>query len=274
MKIYYWLIALLFHVALCLPREFLLQNNNQSRVNNTSPSFMIYIIAHDQQSFATAKHYAANLTWAKPVLIRSTVYFESIAYVDVFPERYSEWADLSYVGMLSYKVAKGSIVPIQGMHSFAKLIRDAASEGFDCVPFIRGGLSLLEQGIRRHRADFLTVWNLLLTRLGYSEQKILDVSKALPFFRNAFVVRPMYMKMLCFAMQKAMLMIALNTDLQIALNKNSFYPGRPNVALRIFNATYYKMHPFVFERMTVFFLYAFNASVCSPTSSQNCLVNI
>lgn len=76
-------------------------------INNQTTNILIYIIFHDDNSRKSAfqSHFKfSNIT--RPIQIPSTRFFESIAYKEVFPNRYEEWKDKDYVGMMSYKVAQ------------------------------------------------------------------------------------------------------------------------------------------------------------------------
>jgi hypothetical protein len=227
------------------------------------PSFLIYVICHNEHSLAIAGKTVQNISWAKPVLIRSTKYFESIVYMDMFPFHYNEWKDLDYVGSISYKIAAATQF---GFEQLSTLIAVGHAAGYDVIPFVRSNHNLIKTAVVSHPQTFAPAWYALLEALEFSDTVASNHSANLKaFYRNAFVCRPAEMLLLSTSMSTAIMKVNMNSALSHLFEQDSHYKGEKSVSLRIFGKTYYELHPFVFERLPVFFFNMMQARVCLDT---------
>jgi hypothetical protein len=64
-------------------------------------------------------------------------------------------------------------------------------------------------------------------------------------------------------MNLAMDTVLFDSDVANDFNQQAKYSGViKDTAMKIFNKPYYEYHPFIFERLPVFFFYALEANVC------------
>jgi hypothetical protein len=69
-------------------------------------------------------------------------------------------------------------------------------------------------------------------------------------------------------MQKAFQAVETHPDIQRLLKSDAHYVlGKREIAMAIFSTPYYQLHPFVFERLPVFFMYAHNHTICTGPDS-------
>ena len=256
---------------------------------NGSRSMMFVIYHNDSTGYAeqVAKTFArCKESWIKPVKIRElTPFFETLMYREFLPEYESEWKDLDYVIIGTYKTVLGiQIHP--GIHftlTLAEikekllLARDytGLNKGrkAEIIPFLRGKSLLMPMTLYFHGEDFLIAWNGILEALGYSMKDINYFTAINPFYRNVYIIKPQLLQKLVAFMQKAMKVAETDPKVKSLLEKDAKYVGgKEEVARRVFNASYYHLHPFVFERLPSFYLRSISAMVCH-TKSGPCASN-
>jgi hypothetical protein len=221
--------------------------------------FKLYIISHDDASYATAKQWSTCKPWAEILRIPSTTFFESIIYKDILPSRVDEWKDLDYVGIATYRSLKFSPLEMIKLQ-----LENAHHNGYDVVPLYTTGEYLVDQAVRGHTTEFLTIWDMLLHQQGFSEQEIRRNDRVEVFLRNSMLIRPAWLLRLDTLMSAAIDTVTNNATINRAFTADAHYREskfRKRVAQKIFHTDYYQWHPFIFERLPVFFLHHYNASV-------------
>jgi hypothetical protein len=240
----------------------------------STPTFLVYVVAHDNESMAVAEVFCSNHFWAKPVRINHTTkIFESISFSEIFSFRYNEWKNLDYVGMMSYKVAADAVgKSVSTVGDVSKLIASASSAGYDVIPFVRHQSNMYKEAVTCHRKPFTSAWYALLQELGFSDTLIDHYNQqVVAFYRNSFVCRPVYMKMLSIIMTQAVLLATMNPRLMSMFEVNSNYGGPVDIAMKVFQKNYYELHPFIFERLPVFLLSVMRAKVCISGRNPNAI---
>jgi hypothetical protein len=254
---------------------------------------IMFIISHTKESDAIANRYKVcyGVDWIEVIHLPKSVYFESIIYSSFFPFSENIWEKYDYVITATYKTLTRSLLPrymplqtftdIKQMLFIARDLTDPsaasspfsssfssstsalAGSGYDIYPFFRDFEDMIPTSVKYHSPVFLQVWNLLLRSLGYSQKTIEKFYYIKGFYRNAFMIKPSVLKKLILFMQQAMFLAENNHEIKKLLSANAYYVlGKKEIALEIFNTSYYQLYPFVFERLPVFFLYANDFHIC------------
>jgi hypothetical protein len=233
----------------------------------TSPKFLIYIVADNEDSLAMATTFSTQHVWAKPMLIHRTKYFESIVYMDYLPFRYNEWKDLDYIGIMSYEVASTQFAVTGSMEA---LVSAAGLDGYDVLPFVRSGLPLLTTAaVKVHETGFATSWRALLAALGIPAE-VVELHSVSPLFQNnAFACRPLIMKELILVMSAAIQEVNFTPSLAVTMELPSKIVGPSGVAQRVFNKPQFELHPFVFENLPVFLVNLMKVTVCMGKTRED-----
>lgn len=221
--------------------------------------FRLYVISHDDKSYATAMQWTQCKPWATVVRIPTSSFFESIVYKEVLPQLASEWEGLDFVGIATYRSLKFS--PLEKMKAYLEL---GFHKPYDVVPLYTAGENMMQQAVDGHSAQFKQVWDNLLKTMGYSEPQIRNADVAEAFFRNSILIRPSWLKRLSQFMISAMDVVQNNATIRAEFATDAQYKEaiyRKAVAQRVFHTDFYQWHPFIFERLPVFFLHHHNASV-------------
>ena len=102
--------------------------------------------------------------------------------------------------------------------------------------------------------------------MGYDNVTIESQYQVRPFFRNSYMCRPHIMVKMIGYMNEA-IDAALTSDISQMLEQNAKYGSsklkrkRKKAARKIFDKSYYEFHPFVFERLPVFYAYNMKYSI-------------
>ena len=236
------------------------------------PRVKLYVICHDNISFHQALNFTKTRPWTEPVLIKSTVFFESIAFRDVLPFRYREWKNLDYAGIISYKAATTVFEGTEGSYSFQynpsgidSLIASAHATGYEVLPFLRSsGPTLMKGGVKYHGKGFKRAWDTLLHSMGFNSTICRKYDESHAFYRNSFLARPAILVQCIQLMNLAMQTAIFDENAATELQKNAgyFYVVKEVAQLIYGQSKYYEYHPFVFERLPVFFFNYLNAKIC------------
>lgn len=155
----------------------------------------------------------------------------------------------------------------QTLDEMLRLLKVAKEGNWDIVPFLRSGSGNMGFSLYFHKQGFKDAWDALLTALGYSMDVIRKHDEMRAFFRNVFIVKPDVLEGLVTFMQKAIHIATTDQVIGDLLRKDSHYKeGSGEVAMRIFGAPYYQLHPFIFERLPSFYLHAMGAKICHATA--------
>ncbi len=221
--------------------------------------FRLYVISHDEKSYKVATEWVRCKPWATVVQIPTTVFFESIVYKEVLPPLLKDWEELDFVGVATYRSLK--FAPLEKMKASLEL---ANYKPYDVMPLYTTGEYMMEQAVSGHTTRFIQVWDNLLRTMGYSDVDIRKGDKAEVFLRNSILIRPAWLKKLSKFMISAMDVVQTNSAIRDDFVTDAHYQEaiyRKAVAQRVFHTDYYQWHPFIFERLPVFFLNHHNASV-------------
>jgi hypothetical protein len=210
--------------------------------------------------------------------VRSTQFFESIAYRDHLLAQSADWSTpgkYDWVGMISYKSAMIKTQGAWAVHTafhgemIPEIVARSAKEGHDFVPLLRSPLELVPQASFDHSVQFQVAWDTLLKALGYSEEQLRACDKANSFFRSAFVARPQITLQLSKFMDRAISVAESDPVVagELAKECRCITHHGDDIPRRIWNTTYWQFHPFVFERLIVFYACAEKLNACWGTET-------
>lgn len=234
--------------------------NENAKYQHVAPrnvKFLLYVIYHDATSERAARIWCECRPWARPIFITSTKFFESIVYKENLPSLAKEWESFDYVGLATYRSVKE--LPMDKLVSHLRL----AICCYEVVPLLNGHRRLLEQAIAGHNAQFSVVWEAILSSLGYNSMTIQKYNDVETFWRNSFITTPKRLHDLVNFMNQAIHVTLSNKTLSNILEQDARYlePRSKRITQRIFGTDYYQWHPFIFERLPVFFFHAQNISI-------------
>ncbi len=219
--------------------------------------FVLYIICHDDRSCTIAEKWSKCMPWRRVVRIQPSLFFESLAYQTVFPSLEDEWRDLDFVGVSTYKSLK--FLPLEKLVAYLEL---ASLKPYDVVPLYGSGEFLMRQAVAGHGAQFQVAWDTTLRLVGFSEPQIRAMDNTEVFFRNTFLVRPVWMTRLVSFMNQSMHAVTHSAETTRVLSTDANYrEGKLVVSRTVFGGDHYFWHPFVFERLPSFFFHQHGATV-------------
>lgn len=132
------------------------------------------------------------------------------------------------------------------------------------MPLYTAGEYMMQQAVTGHTTQFMQIWDHLLLTIGFTNQQIRASDRAEVFLRNSMIIRPTWLKRISKFMISAMDVVDHNATIRAEFATDAHYQEaiyRKAVAQRVFHTDYYQWHPFVFERLPVFYLHHYNASV-------------
>jgi hypothetical protein len=253
------------------------------------------LLYRKQQLSQISKEKEIENYWMHSLSIPSTVFFESIMYGVLYDNNSLPITSLSarnsgangwkksltlasyithdlerydYIITATYKTITKQLQYnsfTQSLSMITSYLTLAAHEDYDAVPFLRSGSEMMEFVTYFHGKPFCLAWYRLLSLLGYPDAVVhkFDKEKKV-FYRNIYIMKSKVFFKLSQLMQKAMKISLESEEIRALLAVDSKYKeGNEEVAKRIFGTAYYQLHPFVFERLPSFFLYAMNAKICT-----------
>jgi hypothetical protein len=218
---------------------------------------MHFIISHDDGSTRVADAYVKCRDWIYNVKFGASKFFESEIYNYLLgqPKLLLQY---DYIVISTYKTIEMVASELKAY------LKHARQESYDCIPFLRSHAGFTDQFIHRHGEAMIKAWDLLLQKLGYSLKVIREFDNFKPFYRSTFLIKPDILLMLSAMMQNAMLLTSKNKILRSEFSKDAMYVnGTEEQAIKSFGTRYYQYHPFIFERLPMFFLYMLEAKVCN-----------
>ncbi len=124
------------------------------------------------------------------------------------------------------------------------------------------GETLRRQAQMTHGLHFVEVWHELLRRLGFSEDTIQRSDSVDVFFCNYWIAKPAMMTKFVTFLRHAIDMLEHDSVLFNLMQADSRYiEGDTAVAYRAFGTPFYQYHPFICERLAVFFFWSQHACV-------------
>jgi hypothetical protein len=251
-----------YHCAKKINSDFISENNYF-----ISPiKFRLYIIAHDKFSSEIANKWSECMPFASVLIIPKSHFFESIIYKEILPNLANEWENLDFVGIATYKSLK--FVPLEKLKASLEL---AFYKPYDVVPLFSAGEFLVEQGVRGHTEEFRNVWYSTLLSVVEEEnseflfEKLKKFDQVEVFLRNTFIASPRALKALVKFMNRSIKVVEENNPplfIGSLLSHDAHYrEKKETIARAVYDRDYYYWHPFIFERLPVFFFHYYNFSV-------------
>lgn len=250
-------------------------------VHNPATKTVLYIFYHDAPSRDRAMNLSLCHDWMYPVRLKLSPYMENQVYRDVFSYLHKYWLDrnISYIITTSYKIMEStdlSFDPIQRvtLKDYFHLLKLAHEEQYDLIPLVRTHIELLPQAIREHGNNFRVGWEAVLQGMGYDLSQIRALDNTHSFFKNALIATtPTFLTLTNFLTFATNLM-ETNSSVIVKTSVDAQYRGKMTKEQKeiAFHAPYYKMFPFILERLPVFFAYHFHMKICdahNPKCSAN-----
>lgn len=246
-------------------------------VHHSSSKTLLYIFYHDAPSRERALKLSSCHDWMFPIRLKISPYAESQAYRDVFYYLQKYWIDhnITYIITTSYKILENNdltreMVTDVTLKDFGRYLNYIHSNQYDVVPLVRTNFPLMLQAIVSHGGLFGVAWDALLQGMGYNSKQIRSGDKFHIFSKNSLIARTTVFRQLTNFMSFALNTIETNSTVEAALSANANYPGKmTKEQLQIaFHAPYYKMFPFILERLPVFFLYHMQYKICDDHQPQ------
>mmetsp|Transcript_300 Transcript_300/g.997 ORF Transcript_300/g.997 Transcript_300/m.997 type:complete len:420 (-) Transcript_300:218-1477(-) len=251
---------------------------------------LVYVLYYDESSHAEALTGYSQYPWARFLKVGSDEIFENQAYL--MPEHennradrerlmdyFSEWCDAEFVGLIAYKAAEkvGHQVAQEIDKITLRATKSSGSQDAHSVEFValyqpRWNVPLMMDGLCFHGLHFRHAYCDLLTSVGFSERQIEDSFAIRYAASNYWLTTPTLMLHYVQFMSMLVGKIHNDTRIQMALDHDARYgvkkASRKATAERVFHTHYYKLHPFVLERMPSFFFWSQNVSAYYLTAAR------
>ncbi len=246
-------------------------------VHNPASKTLLYIYYHDAPSKERALQLAHCRNWMHPIHLKVSPYAESQVYRDVFYYLQKYWLDhnISYIVTTSYKILESTGLAMERitrvtLKDYFNYLKIAQEDSFDIIPIVRSQLQLLPHSIGGHGDKFKLGWDALLQGMGYEPNQIRAMDNIHGFYKNSFIVRTSVFLTLTNLMNLAINVIEANSTVNALLSFDAEYPGKmTKEQLEIaFHAPYYKMYPFVLERLPIFFVYHMRYKICDAKNPK------
>lgn len=217
---------------------------------------LVYVLAPSKAELERAVVRYGHYAWAKPILIPTTFYLESVMYDYILMRRKSEWEHADYVGTLSHN----AIEKLQSVDAIQDILENGKKDDGDVIAFMYRGDPLLGTAERWH-PGFLHIWAGALRFQGFQPEHIL--SEDIPsFYANYWAARPSIMKEYIGFFKKMKISLDVLPNVSELVWNDSGYGCREGVAkldedrcMEIWGVPWYPFHPFVFERLPCFFFW-------------------
>ena len=98
--------------------------------------------------------------------------------------------------------------------------------------------------------------------MGFNNESFLKTQNVRPFYRNSYLCKPFVMHKMMAFMSEAMQIGISDRNVSKLLKRDADYHSIvPSVAQKIFGSGYYEYHPFIYERLPIFFVYFMDCSI-------------
>ena len=98
--------------------------------------------------------------------------------------------------------------------------------------------------------------------MGFTVTDILSLEKVDVFLRNSFIATPRALDGLIAFMNRSIAVATENRELNTRLSTNAHYrEAKKAIAKAVFDSDFYYWHPFIFERLPVFYFHHYNFSI-------------
>ena len=206
----------------------------------------IYILSFNDETFNFANERYSNYNWAKVIKIESTVLFESIMYDKWLIENEDDWKDFDYIGFLSWKFEYKIIMP-----DFNKIIEILEkNNSYELIPLYLNDIKFMY-----HNDDMYIFFKNLFKELNYPDDYF-SSNDFLPFFSNYWIARNDILRKYIIFFKKCKNIINNNPIMQEYLYLDTGYNSLSKEKfLEIFNKPYCCHHPFIYERIPIFYFH-------------------
>eukprot|EP00958_Prasinococcus_capsulatus_P009734 scaffold946_cov415-Prasinococcus_capsulatus_cf.AAC.9 len=244
---------------------------------------LVYVLYYDESSHAEALTGYSQYPWAR---------FLKAATDEMCVSVRSARCDAEFVGLIAYKAAEkvGHQVAQEIDKITLRATKSSGSQDAHSVEFValyqpRWNVPLMMDGLCFHGLHFRHAYCDLLTSVGFSErqqQLTMPVCLTRIQIEDSFAIRYAASNywlttptlMLHYVQFMSMLVGKIHNDtrIQMALDHDARYgvkkASRKATAERVFHTHYYKLHPFVLERMPSFFFWSQNVSAYYLTAAR------
>jgi hypothetical protein len=227
--------------------------------------FLIYVLAHNEDTFQSASRVFANKEGFKVIRIPSTYLLESFVFLVTLHIRKHEWQHADFVGTISWKADQKLSVCPSKLHD---MMEQGYKNGFDVCAFLFRGDALVESAERWH-PGYKRLWIDILQMLGFSEKEACDPNIA-SFYCNYFAATPDTMnEYMSFFNRFVSACNNCKDDVRELLWSDSSYMKRgkdicgltEESCLCIFGVPYPPFIPYIAERLICFFCHTFQKKV-------------
>ena len=228
---------------------------------------MIYVLAPTREDFERAQRDTKDFPWAKPIMIPTTFYLESVMYTTILQRRRTEWEHAEYVGTIAHTAVQ-KLYDLSGIYD---TLRHASNEHGDVAAFLYRGDSLLAAAEKWH-PGFLRIWAASLRYLGFPLDKVM--SEEIPsYYCNYWAATPETMKDYIQFFKSFTHALETLPFVSDEVWNDSSYSGRgPDIAglssdqcMKIWGVEHYPFHPFVCERIPCFFFWVTGRKLIAST---------
>lgn len=205
---------------------------------------IIYVVYHDDNSYAMALSTFGGFKWARLISIPSTKYCESIVF-GFLEQNKDEWQNSHFVGIVTYSFTKK--IPIE---TLVNVIDDICCQKYNEFDII--GLRGLDEPIEKSHPGIEVPLTVLIEAMG---KQTIKLSEVRPFYSNYWLAKPNVFRHYLRFFKEIKNIMEENTTLSNILNQNSGYPRPRNARdlIATFGYPWYTWHPFISERLICIF---------------------
>jgi hypothetical protein len=228
---------------------------------------IIYVLSPTTEDLERSREELKEYPWARPILIPTTYYLESVMYTHVLHRRRAEWEHAEYVGT----IAHSAIEKLTNISSIYDTVCQASEEHADVAAFLYRGDSLVAAAEKWH-PGFLRIWAASLRYLGFPMDKI--VSEDIPsYYCNYWAATPETMKSYIQFFKTFVHTLDTLPVISDEIWNDAGYSVRgPEIAklnaeqcMKIWGVGYYPFHPFIAERIPCFFFWVTGKKLIAST---------
>lgn len=211
---------------------------------------IIFILSYNEETYNYANEKYKNFWWAKIIKIDTTIYFESIMFDKWLLDNYQEWICYNYIGFLSWKFE--SKIQFPNIDLISTILNNDNS--YELIPLFIANPDGIFKNITVHKYMY-DILQRLFIKLEFQDDYVIKTER-IGFYCNYWIARKdVLIKYISF-FKRCCQIINEDNIIQTYLWTNSFYKDgllNENQLINIFNKPYYCYHPFLYERLPIFF---------------------